>query len=136
MADPAQPVNTGEEISNAPPSSLGLDPQAQFRTLSKRVEELTDEISRLEKPKNFRLADILQIGAVVIAVLVAIFTAFGLNNRIDDLVKGQGAAEARISSQITASESRLGSRIDRLDDRLTKVGERTATIEGAKGTSK
>ncbi|HET9510624.1 MAG TPA: hypothetical protein VFO80_05685 [Sphingomonas sp.] len=132
MARRPTSANSGDEATNAPPSDIGLDDAAQFRTLSARIDELTKQVSKIEKPNGFRLADFIQLGIIIVGLLIAIFSAFGLKDRIDDLVKAQSSVETRISAQISASETRTGARIDRIEDRLTKIGERTATIEGGR----
>lgn len=130
--DGGTPVNAGEATTNTP-SSLNLDENAQFRNLNKRLDELADQVSRIAKPKEFRLADIIQLSVIVAAFLVAVLTAMGLKDRIDDLAKSQSATEARVSSQVSAGEGRIDTKLDRLDDRFTRLDERTATLEGARG---
>jgi hypothetical protein len=68
-------------------------------------------------------------------MIVATLSALGLNSRIDDLSKAQTAAESRLSTSITATETRLSGRLDKLSDQFTKVDERTATLEGGRGAS-
>jgi len=121
MAEVAeQPVNAGEQIG-APPTGLGVPPEAQYRMLAARLEEVAREVKGLAKPATFRIADMLEIAGIVIGVGVALFAAFGLNERIGDLSKGQAAAELRITT-----------RLDRLSDQVIQLDERTSRLEGQK----
>jgi len=122
------PINAGEEIVNNP-TGIGLDPDAQFRTLSARLEEVAKQVAKIE-PKTFRLADVINLAVIFIALIVAIFTAIGIKDRIDDLGKVQASSELRVTGQLTATENRLSARMEKLDDRFTRLDERTATIEG------
>jgi len=114
------PVDAGEQVG-APPTGLGVSPEAQYRMLAARLEELGAEVSKLAKPPTFRVADMLEIAGIVIGVGVALFAAFGLNERIGDLGRDQAAAELRITS-----------RLDRLSDQVTQLDERTSRLEGQK----
>ena len=124
------PTNVGEQASNTP-TGIGLSPDAQFRTLSKRMDDLATEVRAMPKPASFRLADGLQLAAIGVALLIAVFTAFGLSTRIDDVKTGQTGAESRINGQITSSEQRVTTRLDKLNDQFINLDERTATVEGA-----
>jgi hypothetical protein len=131
MAEHEQTVNAGEQVSNTP-SGIGLSPEAQFRNLNARIEALTDQVSRLATPPTFRIADMVQLGIIVIGLIIAMFTALGLSSRIDDVGKTQTAAESRVTAAVTATETRITTRLDKLNDRVTAIGERTANIEGQK----
>jgi hypothetical protein len=85
---------------------------------------------------TFRLADIIKLVVVVIGLAIALISAFGLNERINDLSAGQAAAESRVSANISATENRLGSRLDKLSDQFTRVDERTSTLEGQRSSSR
>jgi hypothetical protein len=132
VGDQDQAVNVGDELSNAP-ADLNLPPQTQFRQLNTRLDNLADQISRISNPPSFRLADSIQLAAIVIGLIVAIIGAFGLNERINELSRDQAASEARTNGAITAAETRLTSRLDKLGDQFTRVDERTATLEGQRG---
>lgn len=131
MAKPENPINAADANTNSPPG-IGLSPDAQFRTLSARLEEVASEVSKLAKPKEFRLADLMSLAMIIIGLAVAFFTAMGLKDRIDDLVKAEMGSETRITGQVTASEARVNAKLDRMDDRFTRLDERTATLEGAR----
>ena len=137
MAEPAHPVNSGEEATNAPPATdIGLDAASQFRILSQRIEDLAREIGRIQVPAKPKWPELVQLPMIMVALLVAIYTAFGLSNRIDDLVKAQTATETRLAVQITATETRINGRVDRLDDRIARIGDRAATLEGARSPAR
>jgi hypothetical protein len=133
MAEREEIVGTGEQITTTP--NLPLAPEAQFRNVNARLEELAKEIGRVSKPPTFRLADMVQLGVIVLGLAVAMITAFGLNERINDLSAGQTAAEMRLRTDISATENRLGSRLEKLSDQFTKIDERTSTIEGQRSAS-
>lgn len=128
MADTG-PSNPGQQPTNTP-SNMGLSQDAQFRTLSARIDALTDELSKQAKPTAFRLADYIQLAVIVVGFVVALFTAFGLSSRLDDLRGTQTATESRVSAQITAAEVRITTRLDKLNDQFIRINERTSTIEG------
>lgn len=120
MADPDQTVATGDEIASTT-SSIGLSRDAEFRTLSARLDEVTRQVSLIAKPKAFRAADVLTLVAIAAALFVSVFTALGLRDRIGDLVTAQTSSDTRLSGQINSSEVRLTARLDRLDDRITSL---------------
>ena len=134
MAEREEIVGTGEQITITP--NLPLAPEAQFRNVNSRLDELAKEIGRVSKPPTFRLADMIQLGVIVVGLAIALITAFGLNERINDLSTQQAAAESRLSANISATENRLGSKLDKLSDQFTKVDERTSTLEGQSSASR
>src|SRR5580704_9346646 len=75
---PEKPVNAGEEVTN-PPSSLPLKPEDQFRLINQKLADFSDKLSRVAEPPQFRLADMIQLGVIVIGFIIAIFTAFNLS---------------------------------------------------------
>ncbi len=129
MGEQDQQVNTGEQVSNTP-AGIGLPPEAEFRNINARLDQLADQVSRLSDPPTFRLADMIQLGVIIIGLAIALITAFGLNERISDLSKGQQAAETRITTGVGATEGRLSARLEKLSDQVTNVSQRTANLEG------
>jgi hypothetical protein len=125
-----QPVNAGEQITDTS-TNLALSPEAQFRNVNKRIEELSAKIDGLAKPPAFRAADIISLLAIVIGFSAAAFTGLGLAQRISDLNTNQGQAEQRISSGINATELRLQAKIDKLNDQFLSINERLSRMEGA-----
>lgn len=71
MADKAEPIAVAGEEVTTPTSSLPLRPEDQFRLLNSRLDKLADELSRVAKPAQFRLADAIQLIAIVLGVLIA-----------------------------------------------------------------
>jgi hypothetical protein len=127
-----EPVNAGEQVG-APPTGIGVSPEAQYRMLAARLEEVASEVGKVAKPPTFRMSDMLELGAIAIGIAVALISAFSLNERISDLSQQQTAAEQRINASVTAAEQRVTSRLDKLSDQFTELNERTAKMEGAKG---
>jgi uncharacterized coiled-coil protein SlyX len=125
-----QPVNAGEQITDTS-TNLALSPEAQFRNVNKRLEELAKAMASVEKPPVFRIADIISLLVIVSGLAAAVFTALGLSQRISDLNINQGQAEQRISAGISATELRVQSKIDKLSDQFTSMNERLSHIEGA-----
>jgi len=128
MAERAEPpiVNAGEQITT-PPASLPLKPDEQFRLINQRIDALSAEISKIAKPPTFRVADVVQVLAIVLGLAL---TAFGLSERIADLSTHQADAERRLDASMNAAELRLGTKLDKLADQFTSMDERTARIEG------
>ena len=126
------PVNAGEQVTNAP-SSLPFKPEDQFRLVNQRLDNLATEIGRISKPAQFRMADLLTVGTVVIGFILAFLTASGLDKRIDNMRVDQAAAERRLSEGNAAMELRLGAKLEKLSDQFSAFAERIARIEGEKG---
>jgi len=122
-------VNAGEQVS-VPVSALPLKPDEQFRLVNQRLDNLKDELSRVSKPPQFRLADGVELATIILALIVAWFTAMGLNDRISDVNAHQAETERRLESHMDAMETRLGQKMDKLGDQFTRMDERTSTLEG------
>jgi len=108
---------------------------------------------RITAAPSFRLADIVNLSAILASAVVAIFTAFGLSERISEVGRHQTEFEQRIEGRIDKLGTRLDERIDKLSDRVDKLSdrldqqiervsgqitgldERLSRIEGAKITS-
>jgi len=132
MPEQSEPaVNAGAEVTNAP-SSLILKPEDQFRLINQRLESLTDELSRVAKPPQFRLADVMQLIAIVVGVLIALIGAFSLSERISDVRADEAATERRLTDAISAAELRLGSKLEKLNEQFTSMDERISRMEGQK----
>lgn len=129
MADNAPVANAGEQIS-VTPSSLPLKPDEQFRLLNQRLDKLAGEIEKISKPPHFRVADVVELVAIIVAIAVASFTALGLSERISEVSKHQSEVEQRLDQAINNSEQRVGQRLDKLSDQFTALDERTSRIEG------
>lgn len=129
MGDSQNATNAGEQVANSP-TGLGLSSEAQFRTLSQRIDTLTAEIAKAHKPPTFRLADSIEIIGIIIGLIVGGLTAFGLSERINDVNAHQADAERRLESRMDGIENRIGNKIDKLSDQFTKMDERTSTLEG------
>jgi hypothetical protein len=127
-------VNTGEEVTNAP-SSLPLKSDDQFRLLNQRLDNLRDELSRVAKPPQFRLADVMQLIAIVVGVLIALVGAFSLSERISDVRADQSAAERRLTDNVNAAELRLSSKLEKLSEQFSSMDERISRLEGQKSQS-
>jgi uncharacterized protein YdcH (DUF465 family) len=134
----------GEEITGPTPR-LPLKPEDQFRLMNQRLDQLKDEISKVSSPPSFRAADVVQLLAIVIGVLIAIGSAFNLSERISDVRTDQSAMEQRIRTDQSAIEQRIGEnfkttegriapRLDRLSDQFNSIDERISKIEGASAT--
>jgi hypothetical protein len=134
-------VNAGDEITG-PPSNLPLKPDDQFRLINQRLDQFKDEISKVSAPPSFRTADVVQLLAIVIGVLIAIGGAFNLSERISDVRTDQSAMEQRIRTDqsgmeqrigdnVKATEGRIAPRLDRLNDQFNSIDERISKIEGA-----
>jgi hypothetical protein len=125
------PVNAGEQVTNAP-SSLPLKSDDQFRLINQRLDILSNELSRVARPPQFRLADAIQLAVIFSGILVAILGAFNLSERISDVRVDQAAMERRIIENMAAAETRIGSKLDKLSDQFTSMNERLSRLEGAK----
>jgi len=131
MADKAETVVIAGEQVTTPPSALPLKPEEQFRMVNQRLDQLAGEISRVAKPPQFRLADVVQLLVIVAGMIVAGFTALGLSQRISDGRTDQAASELRIKDSLSAVESRLGTKLDKLSDQFSAMSDRTSRLEGA-----
>jgi hypothetical protein len=135
MADKAETVAVaGEQVTN-PPSALPFKPDEQFRMINQRLETLADQLSRVAKPAQFRLADALNLLAIMIGLVVAGIAAFGLSERISDGRTDQAASELRIKDSVGALEVRLGTKLDKLSDQFSAMSDRTSRLEGAASTN-
>jgi hypothetical protein len=134
MAEKPEIVNAGEQITT-PPSAIPLKSEEQFRLINQRLDTLAGEIEKIAKPPTFRVADVVQILAVVIGLVVAGFTAFGLSERISDVGRHQDDAERRIDASMNAMELRIQAKLEKLNDQFTSMDERTSRIEGAKSAA-
>lgn len=135
MVDQAEtPVNAGEQITNAP-SSLPLKPDDQFRLINQRLENLAGEMSRVAKPPQIRLADVLTIIGVIIGIGVAAVGAFGLSERISDLRADQAATERRVTEAVSAAENRITAKQDKQGDQLSAIADRLSHLEGQQGAN-
>jgi hypothetical protein len=131
MADKAETVAVaGEQVTN-PPSALPFKPDEQFRLVNQRLDTLADELSRVAKPPQFRLADVLNFLVIIVGIAVAGITAFGLRERISDGRTDQAASELRIKDSVNALEIRLGTKLDKLSDQFSAMSDRTSRLEGA-----
>jgi hypothetical protein len=135
MADKAETVVVaGEQVTN-PPSALPFKPDEQFRLVNQRLDTLADELSRVAKPAQFRLADVLNLLVIIVGFAVAGIAAFGLSERISDGRTDQAASELRIKDSVNALEIRLGTKLDKLSDQFSSMSDRTSRLEGAAGAS-
>ena len=128
MAD-NDPTNAGDQVTNTP-TNIGLPPDAQFRTLSKRLDALAEEVRNIPRPNSFRLADGISLAVIVIGLLIALYTASGLGARIDDIKASQASSENRTDGEITSAEARITTRLDKLNDQFISLDERSAKMEG------
>lgn len=125
-----QPVNAGEQITDAS-TNLVLSPEAQFRNVNNRLDELTRVVDTIAKPPAFRLVDMLSLLVIIFGLAGGVFTALGLSQRVTDLNVNQGQAEQRITSAMSAMELRLQAKLDKLSDQFISMNERLSRIEGA-----
>lgn len=130
MAEKAEDVVVAGEQITTPHAALPLKPEEQFRLLNQRLDTLADQVSRVHKPPQFRLADGVELAVILIGLIIAGFTAFGLNDRINDVSTHQSDGERRIEAHMDAMETRMGTKIDKLGDQFTRMDERTSTLEG------
>jgi hypothetical protein len=124
-------VNAGEQIS-APPVPLPLKHEEQFRLINQRLDKLNNDIEKIAKPPTFRIADIVQVLAIVVGLVITGIAAFGLTERISDLGIHQADAERRLDATMNATEVRLGAKVEKLSDQFTTMDERTSRLEGEK----
>lgn len=136
MADKAETVVVAGEQITSPTSALPLKPDEQFRMVNQRLDKLADELGRVAKPAQFRLADVLNLLAIIVGFVVAGFAAFGLNERISDGRIDQAASELRIKDGVSAIEVRLGTKLDKLSDQFSAMSDRTSRLEGAAAATK
>jgi hypothetical protein len=130
MAEKAEPiVNAGDQITT-PPASLPLKHDEQFRMINHRLDKLAGDVDKIAKPPTFRIADVVQILAIVVGLVITGIAAFGLSERISDLSSHQADAERRIDASMNATETRLGTKVDKLGDQFAAMDERTSRIEG------
>ena len=123
--------NTNSSSVNTNTPSICDDPIIQFRTLSVRVDGVSSRIDNLsdkldivsEKipdPKKLTIAEVIQLCAIIIGVIIAISTAiysnFSINRQLDMISKRQ---------------DETSSKIEKLNDRLVKVDETTHILVGA-----
>jgi hypothetical protein len=134
MGEKPEPiVNAGEQITT-PPAALPLKHDDQFRMINQRLDKLADDVDRIAKPPTFRIADVVQILAIVVGLVITGISAFGLTERISDLSSHQGEAERRLDAAMSATETRLGTKVDKLSDQFATMDERTSRIEGERAT--
>jgi hypothetical protein len=131
MAEKPEVVNAGEQISTPPPA-LPLKTDEQFRLINQRLDRLAGEVERVSKPPHFRIADVIELVAIVVGLAFTGIAAFQLGDRISELSRHQDQAEQRLDQGMIAMEQRLGSKLDRLSDQFTSMDERTARLEGEK----
>jgi hypothetical protein len=122
-------MNAGEQPANAP-ASLPLKTEDQFRLINQRLDILSATITGMAKPPQFRLADALQLGVIVVGLIVAGFTALGVNDRVSDIKADLAGSELRIKDNATGLENRLGIKLDKLSDQFSAMDERTSHLEG------
>lgn len=134
MAEKPDVVNAGEQISPTP-SALPLKPDEQFRLINQRLDKVANEIEHAAKPPQFRLADVINLVAIIIGLGLAGLAAFGLNERMSEVSKHQDATEHRLDGTMNAMEQRLGGRLDKLSDQFTAMDERTSRIEGERSVT-
>jgi uncharacterized coiled-coil protein SlyX len=130
MADqPDTAVNSGEQ-STSTSSNLPISQEAQFRVINQRLDTLTTQLGQVAKPPHFRLAEVIELSVIVIGLVVAGFTALGLNERITDVSNNLAAAEQRLTASMNAMELRLQNKLDKLSEQFTTMDERISRIEG------
>ncbi|MGO9991137.1 MAG: hypothetical protein ACLPTF_01300 [Steroidobacteraceae bacterium] len=134
MAEKQDIANAGDQIG-VPPPALPLKPEDQFRLVNQRLDKLTGELEKVSKPPTFRTADVINLIVIVIGVMVALISAFGLSERISELSKHASDAEGRLGQQLSASEQRVTQRLDKLSEQFTALDERTSRIEGAQSSA-
>jgi hypothetical protein len=122
-------VNAGEQIT-APPAPLPLKQEEQFRLINQRLDKLAGDIDKIAKPPTFRIADIVQVLAIVVGLVITGIAAFGLSERISDLGIHQADSERRLDATMNATEVRLGAKVEKLSDQFTSMDERTSRLEG------
>jgi hypothetical protein len=98
--------------------------------INQRIDALSADIGKIAKPPPFNLANVVQILAIVLGFVVTVYTALGLSERISDVSTHQADAERRIEATVGASELRLATKLDKLNDQFTSMDERTSRIEG------
>jgi hypothetical protein len=131
MGEKPEPiVNAGEQITT-PPAALPLKHDDQFRMINQRLDKLANDVDKIAKPPTFRIADVVELLAIVLGLAI---TAFGLSERISDTSTHQAEAERRLDATISATETRLGAKVDKLSDQFTAMDERTSRIEGERAT--
>lgn len=123
------PINSGDQTTGGP-ADLRLSPEAQFRNINQRLETLTEQVGRISSPPKFNLADLLQIGMIVVGFVVATFTALGLSERISDLNNNLTQSEQRVTNAMNAAELRLQSTLDKLNALFISLDERLSKLEG------
>jgi hypothetical protein len=132
MADKAETVvNAGDQITT-PPSALPLKPDEQFRLINQRLDKLAGDFDKIAKPPTFRIADIVQVLAIVVGLVITGIAAFGLSERISDLSVHQADSERRLDATMNATEIRLGAKVEKLSDQFMSMDERTSRLEGEK----
>jgi hypothetical protein len=127
-------VNAGEQISPTP-VPLPLKHEEQFRLINQRLDKLAGEVEKIAKPPTFRIADIVQVLAIVVGLVITGIAAFGLSERISDLGIHQADSERRLDATMNATEVRLGAKVEKLSDQFTSMDERTSRLEGEKAVS-
>jgi len=106
MAEKTDPVEAGEQV----------------RVAASALPSKSDQ--------PFRLADIVNLAAIVVGLIVAIFTSLGLCEHISELDQRINALEQRVESRVEMLSHRLDSVSDRLSDQIRGIDERLSRIEG------
>jgi hypothetical protein len=133
MVDPEPAaVNVGEEATTTSTTNILLSPESQFRNINQRLNNLSEQVRRIASPPTFRVADVVNLLVIVIGLVIAGFTAFGLSERITDLNGSLAEAERRVTAAINGTELRLQSKLDKLSDQFISMDERTSSLEGGK----
>jgi hypothetical protein len=133
MGDPEPTaVNVGEEVTTTSTANMPLSAEAQFRNINQRLTNLDAQVNKIAAPPTFRVADVVNLLVIVIGLIIAGLTAFGLTERITDLNGGLTEAEKRVTAAMTGMELRLQSKLEKLSDQFISMDERTSRLEGGK----
>jgi hypothetical protein len=118
MANQRQTSGSGDDVpTNAPVEHPGANP----RQIIKQLTELNQKLDHLAKPPAFRVADGVQLLAILIGLAAALFTASGISARLDDLRARQSDAERRLDTRMGDVERRLDGRLDRIEGKLDEM---------------
>ena len=103
--------------------------------INQRLDKLDGDIVKIAKPPTSRVADVIQVLAIVVGLVITGIAAFGLSERMTDLSSHQGDSERQLDAAMRATEARLGAKVDKLSDQFTLMDERTARLEGEKSAT-
>jgi hypothetical protein len=122
MANQKATSGSGDDTATNAPLEHPAD---NMRHIQRLLESLDRKFDNLTRPPSFRLADLINLAVIAMAIIAAFFTALGLASRMDDLRVRQSDSERRMEARLDNVERRLDGRFDRVETKLDRLSEPT-----------